>query len=103
VKVICVANLVQRPLSRGKGSSEKLSSTELLPLGANHYFNENVQKCKTRRLEELLAEHAETTYNSKGGAQVEKVVKLQQLQQSMAIPALLFVGNLQCCNVRHSR
>lgn len=35
-------------------------------LTANHYFNENLQKCKTRRLEELLAEHAETTYNSKG-------------------------------------
>lgn len=30
--VICVANLVQSPLSRWKGNSEKLSRTELLPL-----------------------------------------------------------------------
>lgn len=28
-KMICVANLVHNPLSRGNGSSEKLSSTEL--------------------------------------------------------------------------
>jgi hypothetical protein len=31
-KMICVANLVHNPLSRGNGSSEKLSRTELLPL-----------------------------------------------------------------------
>jgi len=30
--VICVANLVQRPLSRGNGSFVKASRTELLPL-----------------------------------------------------------------------
>lgn len=31
-KIIWVANLVHNPLSRGNGSSEKLSRTELLPL-----------------------------------------------------------------------
>jgi hypothetical protein len=31
-KMICVTNLVHNPLFRGKGSSEKLSRTELLPL-----------------------------------------------------------------------
>jgi hypothetical protein len=56
-----------------------------MPLTANHYFNENLQKRKTRRLEKLLAEHAETTYDSKGWAQVDKVVKLKQLQQSMVM------------------
>jgi hypothetical protein len=55
------------------------------PLTTNHYFNENLQKCKTRRLEKLLEEHAETSYNSKGGAQPDQVVKLEQIQQSMAM------------------
>lgn len=55
------------------------------PLTTNHYFNENLQKCKTSRLEKLLEMHAETNHNSNGWAQPGKVVKLKQIRQSMTM------------------
>ena len=55
------------------------------PLTTNHYFNENLQKCKTSRLEKLLEKHAEISHNSNGWAQPDKVVRLKRISQSMAM------------------
>ncbi len=55
------------------------------PLTSNHYFNENLQKFKTRRLEQLLGKHAERVYDNGGTASTELVVKLPQIQQSMTM------------------
>ena len=55
------------------------------PLTANRSFTENLQNRKTRRLEDLLEEHPETPYNSKTWEQSNKIVKLKELQQSMAM------------------
>jgi hypothetical protein len=54
------------------------------PLTTNHYFNENLQKCKTRRLEKLLGEHTEASYDGYS-SQPSKVVRLDQIKQSMAM------------------
>lgn len=54
-------------------------------LTTNHYFNENLQQCNTNRLEKLLEKHAEIKHNSNGWAQPDKVVKLKQIRQLMAI------------------
>ncbi|KAF8846498.1 hypothetical protein BDZ45DRAFT_623650 [Acephala macrosclerotiorum] len=55
------------------------------PLTTNHDFNENFQKCRTRRLEKLLEKHAETQHSSNGWAQTGKVVKLERIRQLMNI------------------
>lgn len=53
------------------------------PLTTNHYFNENLQNCKTSRLEKLLKKHASVNYNYQGFSQPEAVVRLDQIQQSI--------------------
>jgi Dynamin central region/Dynamin family len=55
------------------------------PLTTNHYFNENLQKFKTGRLEKLLAKHAEKTYKHNGDSEADLVVKLPQIQQSITM------------------
>jgi hypothetical protein len=55
------------------------------PLTTNHYFNENLQKRKTSRLEKLLEKHAEISHSSNGWAQPGKVVKLGQISKTMAM------------------
>ena len=60
---------------------ERLST----PLTSNHYFNENLQKFKARRLEQMLGKHAEKAYDSNGLTSTDMVVKLPQIQQSMTM------------------
>jgi Dynamin central region/Dynamin family len=55
------------------------------PLTSNHYFNENLQKFKTHRLEQLLGKHAANTYDSNGCSSTDLVVKLPQIRQSMTM------------------
>jgi hypothetical protein len=55
------------------------------PLTSNHYFNENLQKFKARRLEQMLGKHAEKAYDSNGYTSTDMVVKLPQIQQSMTM------------------
>ncbi|KFY54488.1 hypothetical protein V496_07251 [Pseudogymnoascus sp. VKM F-4515 (FW-2607)] len=55
------------------------------PLTTNHYFNENLQKCKTRRLEKVLTEHKEHNYTPDGRRRADMVVKVEQLKQSIAM------------------
>lgn len=53
------------------------------PLTTNHYFNENLQKCKTSRLEKVLRKHRENSYDVNGCLKLGKVVKLDQIKQSI--------------------
>jgi hypothetical protein len=55
------------------------------PLTSNHYFNENLQKFKARRLEQLLGKHAQKAYNRDGTPLGDMVVKLPETQQSIAM------------------
>ena len=55
------------------------------PLTTNHYFNENLQKCRSSRLENSLTEHAEIQYNARGQALEQKVVKLNRVTQSTSM------------------
>ena len=55
------------------------------PLTTNHYFNENLQKKKSRRLEKLLEKHAEESYNVRGQMKSGMVVNLNQIQQTMTM------------------
>lgn len=54
------------------------------PLTTNHYFNENLQKCKADRLEKLLGKHAEPQ-DTLAWPQVGKVVSLDRIKKSMAM------------------
>jgi hypothetical protein len=54
-------------------------------LTTNHHFNENLQKCKTCRLEKLLGNHAEKSYDQAGFAQSGKVEKLEKIRHSMTM------------------
>ncbi|KAG0645619.1 Interferon-inducible Mx [Hyphodiscus hymeniophilus] len=56
------------------------------PLTMNHYFNENLQKCKSRRLQKMLEKHAEDSYDRHGRLLAQaNIVKLDQVMQSMAM------------------
>jgi hypothetical protein len=55
------------------------------PLTTNHYFNENLQKCKTRRLEKLLGKYAEPSHHISNGPPANKLVRLDQIKQSMTM------------------
>ncbi|KAH6680938.1 P-loop containing nucleoside triphosphate hydrolase protein [Halenospora varia] len=56
------------------------------PLTTNHYFNDNLQRCKTLRLEKLLGRHAESRYpNRFGSPQPREFVRIDQIKQSMTI------------------
>jgi len=52
------------------------------PLTTNHYFNENLQKCKTSRLKGLLEEQAISNYDPRGQVRSAKVVELDRVIQS---------------------
>jgi hypothetical protein len=54
------------------------------PLTTNHYFNENLQKCKTDRLEKLLEKHAEPE-DASARPKYRKVVSLDRIKKSMAM------------------
>jgi hypothetical protein len=53
-------------------------------LTTNRYFNENLQKCKTCRLEKLLGKYAEPAKDHTW-PQSGKVVRLDRIKQSMAM------------------
>jgi len=57
------------------------------PLTTNGYFSENLQKCKTSRLEKLLGKYAEPAkdHNWPQLPQSGKVVRLDRIKQSMAM------------------
>jgi hypothetical protein len=55
------------------------------PLTSNHYFNENLQKFKARRLEQMLGKHAENSYDNTGSTSTDIVVKLPTIQLSMTM------------------
>ncbi|KAI9736866.1 MAG: hypothetical protein M1818_005917 [Claussenomyces sp. TS43310] len=54
------------------------------PLTTNHYFNDNLQKYRSRRLTTILEKNAENSYN-RNGAPGGRVLTLQQVQESLAM------------------
>lgn len=55
------------------------------PLTTNHYFNENLQRCKAARLEKVLEKDAEFRPSEGFGSAQRKFVGLDRIKQSMAM------------------